>query len=325
MKKLPVTARIFLLISFFSAQVLAAGLPHSILNPAGPQAARIAWLTWLMIIVYGAVFIITMVILFIALLLPEKKVKPPGAWFVATAGIFIPTIILVVMLYFELRVDSEMAMGGEEVKVQVIGHGWWFEVRYPEWGIVDANEIHVPAGAMVLYELWSEGMIHSFWIPRLGGKRDQLPDHTTTLHLKADTPGVFHGVCAEYCGGQHARMAFRLIAHTPEDFRIWVERKRQKNGQTTDSTQLMGRQVFLTAGCASCHTIQGVSTMEIGPDLSHIGSRLTLGAGQFDNVPGTLMGWIANSQAMKPRNKMPRTYLPPDSLFALETYLRSLQ
>ncbi len=301
-------------------------LPHSILDPAGPHAGLIADKWWQMFVVYGIVYIVTLALLALALIARRREEPVLGARFVFAAGIVIPTLILVAMLISTIRTTTEMhGIGGEDFRVGVIGHSWWFEVRYPDHGIVDANEIHVPAGSMVLYELTSAGVIHSFWAPRLGGKRDQLPDHPTELRLQADRPGVYHGTCTEYCAGPHALMAFRVVAHDPEDFERWLARNKQPAPVPSDPRLLRGRDVFLNAGCAACHSIRGLSQANIGPDLTLVGSRITLGAGLLPNTAGNMSGWIANPQSLKPRNLMPRSYLPPEDLHAVVDYLRSLE
>jgi cytochrome c oxidase subunit 2 len=319
---------IILILCFTSALLLNSctqKLPHSMLHPAGPKAAQIAWLWWVMFNVYGVVFIVTITLLVWALAVQKKGKMVPGSRFVVIAGIAFPTLILVIMLLFELRVGMEVSADKSDYNVKVIGRGWWFEVIYPKYGIIDANEIHIPVNTMVGFELLSKGMIHSFWVPRLGGKRDQLPDHPNHLSLQADTPGVYHGTCTEYCAGQHAHMAFRVIAHTPELFHQWLEKYQYVQTIPLKLSLVQGMNVYLQDGCAACHSINGISQADIGPDLTHVGSRLTLGAGQFENTWGSMSGWVANSQALKPGNKMPRTYLPPHELHTLIDYLRSLK
>jgi cytochrome c oxidase subunit 2 len=302
----------------------AAERPHSILDPAGPHAERIATLWWQMFGVYGVVFVVTL--LFVVAALTARRQERPvlGSRFVFISGIAVPALILFAMLIYTIRITVELTEGPGDFRVQVAGRHWWFEVRYPEHGIVDANEIHVPAGSLVGYELTSGGVVHSFWIPRLGGKRDLLPDHPTELLLKADRPGVYHGTCTEYCGGPHALMAFQQVVHTPEDFQEWLHRVKTPRPEPTDSRLVRGREVFMEAGCAGCHSINGLSRASAGPDLTLVGSRRTLGAGQLPNTRANLSGWIANSQALKPRNMMPRFYLPPEELHDLVDYLGSL-
>jgi cytochrome c oxidase subunit II len=299
--------------------------PQSILDPAGPHAAEITRLWWEMFTVYGLVFLLTLLLLGLALAARKRERTPLGWKFVAVAGIAIPVAILVVMLYRDLGVHQRLMRHHADFRVEVIGHGWWFEVRYPEHGLIDANEIHVPAGGTVRFDLSAASMVHSFWIPRLGGKRDQLPDHDNTLHLDVPRPGVYHGICTEYCAGQHARMGFRLVAHSPEEFAAWLERRSRPPAEPADPWLGRGREVFRSAGCSSCHAIRGLGAADTGPDLTHLGSRLTLGAGALQNNRGTLMGWIADPQSLKPRVRMPRAYLPPEDLDALVDYLRSLQ
>jgi cytochrome c oxidase subunit II len=311
-----------------AAALLAGGCagdrPHSILDPAGPHADHIASLWWQMFWVYGIVFAVTLLLLGLALIARRREKPVLGSRFVFVAGIAIPTLILVVMLVATIRVTVKMAEGPDDFRVQVVGHHWWFEVRYPDHDLVDANEINVPAGSMVRFELTSSGVVHSFWVPRLGGKRDLLPDHPTVLRLQADRPGVYQGTCTEYCGGPHARMDFRLVAHEPEDFERWLREFSRPRPAPSDPQLLRGREVFLNGGCAACHAIRGVAEGRVGPDLTLVGTRRTLGAGQVPNTPGNLAGWIANPQTIKPRNLMPRSYLPPDDLHAVVAYLRSL-
>ncbi len=314
-----------MLFSALSSSCWAAERPHSILDPGGPNAERIAELWWQMLGVYGAVFLVTLLLMVLALVARRRDRPVLGSRFVFVCGIAIPALILVLMLVHTIRITVQLTEGPGDFRVQVIGRHWWFEVRYPDYGIVDANEIHVPVGSSVRYELSSDGVIHSFWIPRLGGKRDLLPDHPTELLLKAERPGVYHGTCTEYCGGPHALMAFRQVVHTEEDFRDWLRRARQPRTAPSDPWLERGGNVFMEAGCAACHAINGLSEATSGPDLTLVGSRLTLGAGQLPNSIGNLSGWIANPQTLKPRNLMPRFYLPPEDLHSLVDYLWSLQ
>jgi cytochrome c oxidase subunit II len=295
------------------------------LNPAGPAAARIERIWWEMFVVYGSIYIITLVLLIFALTVRRRKQTPLGYRFVFVSGIAIPTVILVIMLVIAIHDTMQLGMEKGEFKVKVISRHWWFEVHYPELGIVEANEINIPAGVMTHFELHSHGVVHSFWVPRLGGKRDMLPDHPTHLTLRADQAGEFRGTCAEYCAGPHALMTFRLIAHAPEDFERWAAERSQPPPEPTEPQLVRGRQVFIQEGCFSCHAIRGISDANAGPDLTLLGSRRTLGAGTIAHTAGSLAGWIANPQEIKPGNLMPRSYLEPDDLHALTAYLRSLQ
>lgn len=299
--------------------------PHSILDPAGPAAEHIATLWWQMFWVYGLVFVVTLALLILALFSRRREGSPLGFRFVFVAGVAVPAVILMVMLVMTLRVMGHLHPVSEDFHVKVISHHWWFEVQYPGHDIVDANEIHVPAGSMVRFELSAKGMVHSFWVPRLGGKRDMLPDYYNELYLQADEPGVYEGTCTEYCAGVHALMGFRLVAHEPEDFDRWLQAAAQPAPDPTDPHLQRGREAFMRGGCVGCHTIKGVSRGVMGPDLTLVGARHTLGAGTLENSRGNLAGWIANSQAIKPGNMMPMSYLEPEDLHALVDYLWSLQ
>lgn len=299
--------------------------PHSILDPAGPAASHITTLWWQMFWVYGLVFVVTLALLVLALYSRRREGSPLGFRFVFTAGVAIPAVILLVMLVITLRVMGHLHSTSEDFHVKVISHHWWFEVQYPGYEVVDANEIHVPAGSMVRFELSAKGMVHGFWIPRLGGKRDMLPDYYNELYLQADEPGLYHGSCTEYCAGVHALMGFRLVAHEPEDFARWLEAAAQPPPDPTNPHLQRGQEAFMRSGCAGCHTIKGVSRGIIGPDLTLVGARHTLGAGTLNNSRGHLAGWIANPQAIKPGNMMPMFHLEPEDLHALVDYLWSLQ
>jgi cytochrome c oxidase subunit II len=180
-------------------------------------------------------------------------------------------------------------------------------------------------GEPVLIELQAADVIHSFWVPNLAGKTDMLPEKRTYAWLIADRPGIFRGQCAEYCGGPHALMAFVVVALAPDDFEAWVA-ERQQPTPAPDSSELQrGQQAFFQAGCHNCHAIRGTAAVgRRGPDLTHMGSRQTIGAGILPNNTGNLSGWIANPQAIKPANLMPNSHLDSEDLHALTAYLQSL-
>lgn len=302
---------------------------QSALHPAGPAAERIADLWWLMLAVLGGVFLVTMLLALVAILRHRRSSepgRPVGQWFIVAGGIVLPAVILVGLLIASLFTTVGLHPPGEPVTIRVTGHQWWWEVEYPEQGIVTANELHIPVGRPVRLELKTADVIHSFWTPNLHGKMDLLPELTNTLVLQASRPGVFRGQCAEYCGIQHAWMAFEVVALAEEDFVAWVEARQQQSPDPTEPLAARGREVFTTAGCNTCHTVRGEKAEgEVGPDLTHIGSRRTIGAGLLPNNKGNLTGWVANPQALKPGNKMPRSYLESEDLHAVVEYLRSLQ
>jgi cytochrome c oxidase subunit 2 len=203
---------------------------------------------------------------------------------------------------------------------------WWWEVRYPEQDIVTANEIHIPAGEPVRLELASADVIHSFWVPRLNGKRDLIPGMENVFWIQADEPGVYRGQCGEYCGAQHANMAFHVIALPRDEFNAWLAARTKLPPQPATAAAQRGAQIFRTAGCVQCHAIRGTQASgNAGPDLTHLGSRGTIGAAMLPNTRGNLAAWIADPQAIKPGIKMPRTFLAADDLQALVTYLEGLK
>jgi cytochrome c oxidase subunit 2 len=217
--------------------------------------------------------------------------------------------------------------GGAALTVQVIGEQFWWRVVYPG-GAETANEIHIPVGRSVRLKVTSNDVIHSFWVPRLMGKIDLIPGKVNTLLLRADEPGVYRGACAEFCGMQHAHMLVHVIAEPPPQFDAWLAREQRPAREAEDPAARRGAQVFARAGCINCHRLRiggGAIGGAAGPDLTHLASRRTLAGGMLDNTVGNLGGWIVNSQALKPGNKMPPIPLDGPDLQALLAYLRSLE
>jgi cytochrome c oxidase subunit 2 len=212
----------------------------------------------------------------------------------------------------------------------VTGHQWWWEVQYRDslaqhW-VTTANEIHIPVGRPVVVELVSTDVIHSFWPPSLSGKRDLIPGRENSLWLQADSAGDFRGLCAEFCGHQHAKMGFLIVAEAPDSFARWLTLQRDTAATPTDTLALRGREVFLGGSCPMCHSIAGTpSGSRVGPDLTHLAGRRTLAAGTLPNTRANLAGWITDPQAFKPGAKMPATALSAPELRALLAYLETLR
>jgi cytochrome c oxidase subunit II len=314
---------------------------QSMLHPAGPASADIATLWWVMFAVFTAVFVFVMVLLLYAILRRASAAAADGPsnsanqgpvppWgrtgFILGGGVIFPIVVLAPLYIYSLRTSASMHSPDAALTVRVVGHMWWWEVSYPDRGIVTANEIHIPVGEPVRLELASADVIHSFWVPRLNGKRDMIPGIENTFWIEASEPGVYRGQCGEYCGTQHANMAFHVIALSREEFDAWVAERMSPRLPPLSATEQRGLQVFKTAGCVECHTVQDMpAKANVGPDLTHMGSRQTIGAALLPNTRGNLAGWIADPQAIKPGIKMPRTFIAADDLQALVTYLEGLK
>lgn len=208
--------------------------------------------------------------------------------------------------------------------VTAVGHQWWFEFRYPDLNLVTGNELHLVRGRPVDLTIESVDVIHSFWVPQLGGKIDMIPTHQNKLSFTPLEAGYYFGQCAELCGIQHANMRFRVIVHEPPDFDAWVARMRQGVTVTAEKAQ-RGQELFNQRACAGCHTIEGnqLARGQVGPNLTRLGERTTLAAGIRPNDKQHLVEWIRDPQAVKVGNLMPNLLLPPDEVDAIATYLLS--
>jgi len=244
------------------------------------------------------------------------------AWTIAPAVIL--TLVAVPTVETIYKTQSTPPPGS--LHVRVIGHQWWWEFQYPELGVVTGSELHVPIGRTVAVDIESADVLHSFWFPVIGGKRDAVPGRVNHIAFKADTTGTFPGQCAELCGVSHANMRMKLVVSTPAEFEAWVAA--QKLGpMTPDSTSLAGkgRQLFMASACVACHTISGVSAGVIGPNLTHVGSRSSIAGALYDNTPELLGQWLNNPPGRKPGSLMPNLGLTQDQVAALVAYLTSLK
>jgi len=307
----------------------------SILDPHGPAAARIENLWWLLFGLGTAVYLVVMAALLYALFrrrqereAPDGQDEPRWRRVLLWGGLVLPALILVIVYGFTLstlRATAIPASAGEIV-IEVVGRRWWWEVHYLEQQITSANEIVIPVGRPVHLRLTSDEVIHSFWVPQLHGKMDANPRVYNDFWLQADQAGEYWGECAEYCGVQHARMRFLVIAVAPEAFEAWLDEQALPALRPANGTAVEGEQVFLRAGCIHCHTVRGTNaTGELGPDLTHFASRRTLASGTLENTRGSLGGWIADPHSIKPGNLMPPTALSGAELNALIAYLESLR
>jgi cytochrome c oxidase subunit 2 len=248
------------------------------------------------------------------------------------AGAGISALLLLVLLAASEGAGRAVVapVGPDALAIQVTGHQWWWEVRYPGSSPADdvttANEIHVPVGRPVRFELASADVIHSFWVPALNGKKDLIPGHATRHLFRADRPGVFPGQCAEFCGYQHAHMGLVVVAEEPGRFDAWLAGQRTLAREPDEPAAEHGRAVFLSSPCVLCHTIRGIGAFgHKAPDLTHLASRSTIAAGMLPNTPGHLAGWVTDAPAIKPGNKMPPNLLEAADLDDLVTYLGTLR
>jgi cytochrome c oxidase subunit 2 len=246
------------------------------------------------------------------------------AWTIAPAVILALVAVPTVQTIF--RTQAPAPKGA--LQVHAIGHQWWWEFDYPELGIKTGREMHVPVGRVVNIQLTSADVIHSFWFPAIGGKRDAIPTRTNYIWFTPDSTGVFLGQCAELCGVSHANMRMKLFVDTPEQYAAWVARQKSLPVEA-DSVRTplayQGEQLFKGQACIGCHTIEGVSAGVIGPNLTHVGSRTAIAGAIYDNTDDNLQKWISNPPGRKPGSLMPNLGLNPEQVRALAAYLRTLQ
>lgn len=311
---------------------------QSALDPRGPHAGLIADMWWPMLVVATLVTVLVLALLLVAIYRGggRREERPLHArqswWLVVAGGVILPVVVAVpfVLASFSIgnTVGSKAPMNA--ITIEVIGRLWWWEVHYQDKSgeriATVANEIHIPVGQPVRFLLTSDNVIHSFWVPNLHGKTDMIPGLLNETWTQADQAGVYRGQCSEYCGVQHALMAFLVIAEPQAEFDRWLARQQRDAAQPDGPLQARGRDVFVESHCAACHTVRGTRAGgQLGPDLTHVGGRRTLAAVTVPNTRGHLGGWIADPQAIKPGSEMPPSRLPADDLKALISYLESLQ
>jgi cytochrome c oxidase subunit 2 len=286
------------------------------------------------IITWAAVIIAFLVLGLLAWILGRFRERPAAplprqtrghglleiAWTIAPALVLLAIAVPTIQVIF--RTQAPASPGA--LQIDVVGKQWWWEYRYPTLGVVTANELHVPAGRPVAIRLVGWDVIHSFWVPQIAAKRDVIPGRLNTITFTADTPGTYWGQCAEYCGTSHANMMLRLIVDPPEVFERWVQGELAPAAEPAGPAA-EGKAIYTASACVGCHTIKGVSTGLLGPDLTHFGRRTTLAAGMFPSGHPVLTAWLKDPQALKPGAKMPNLGLTDTQASALATYLLSLK
>jgi cytochrome c oxidase subunit 2 len=306
---------------------------QSVLDAAGPQSGRILTLWRFALPVSIVVFaLVVAALLWATFRRRDAAATSERRLRLGVVGASALTVaVLFVFLFIDLSVGRALTRAPRPAAViHVVGHQWWWEIEYDDSvaqrHVRTANEIHVPVGKPVLLQLDAADVIHSFWVPSLSGKLDLIPGHPNSLWFRADTVGVYRGPCAEFCGLQHAKMALVVVAHRPDDYAAWYESQLEPPPQPTDSSAAHGQKVFLSGTCVMCHSIDGTPAgSTAGPTLTHVASRLTIGAGTLPMTRGNLAGWIVDPQGIKPGARMPPNQLSPGDLQALLDYLETLR
>jgi cytochrome c oxidase subunit 2 len=314
--------------------------PTNIFAPVSTGAKSIFGLSLFVLAVTAAIFVVVFSLLVYSVVKFRKRTnddgrEPPqvyGSNQVEIAWTVIPVLIVVALFMATARVIASIQRGmpsTNAIEVVAIGHQFWWEYRYPGLGVVTANELHVPVSnpdhpTPTFIKLLSADTDHSFWVPRLAGKTDLIPNHPNSMWIDPHETGLYLGQCAQYCGTQHAKMLLRVYVQSREEFDNWVQSQRQP-APVTD-TVAQGRRVFETTACINCHTVSGtVANGHFGPDLTHLMSRDTIAAGAADNTPQNLRLWIENPDAIKPGSLMPAMQLNDQDLDSLTAYLETLR
>jgi cytochrome c oxidase subunit 2 len=305
--------------------------PQSALDPAGPSAVSIHRLgIWMYV---GAVLVVLLVIALMLVPFLRRREGPANRrLFLWGGGVALPLLTLTALVSYVMTIGHETRAptAADRLSVGVTGHQFWWELSYRRAGggsaVASANELRLPAGEPVELLLHGNDVIHSFWVPSLAGKTDIIPGRVNRMVIQADRPGIYRGQCAEYCGMQHALMAFDVIVLPRADFDAWLSRLAQPAREPLTPQLREGRDLFGSLGCGACHAVRGVAEGRLGPDLTQVGARRSIGAGTLPGGVGNIAGWIASSQHLKPGNAMPSfDQLEGRHLRALAAYLESLK
>jgi len=312
----------------------------SIFNPASVNAQEISSLIQTIYIIAAIVFVIVEGLLIYAAIRFSRKSAPPASEIEGNVKIeigwtLLPAIVLAIVFFVSLKTLSSVAYlppvsasdppGQQPVTVRVVGHQWWWEFDYPDLKITTADELHVPVNTVVYLEVTSNDVIHSYWVPQLGGKIDAIPGQTNHTWFKVTQTGTFDGQCAEFCGVEHGDMRLKVVAESADQFQTWVK-DQQSPIPSLSGEAAKGEQYFLQGACVGCHTIDGTAAQgKVGPNLTHIAARSIIAGGVLTNTPENLTKWLTDPQAVKPGNIMPNLHLPADEIQALVAFLGSLK
>ncbi|RAK56918.1 cytochrome c oxidase subunit II [Phenylobacterium deserti] len=317
--------------------------PQNILDPAGKQAQDIDVVWRTMLVVCGLMYLLVMAFLGSALWRARRKPSDdalPIQSRTAAEGVLDRTLTgwiglivtgLIVLVSVSFLVDRSLAdVGPDPLRIKVTANQWWWDVEYqgqgPSERVLTANELRLPVGRPAVVELHANDVIHSFWVPNLSGKTDLIPGRVNFITLTPTRTGAFRGQCAEFCGLEHAKMAFDVQVTSPQEFEAWRRSQLARAADPTGPLEIQGKQIFNGKACAMCHRVQGTDAgAGIGPDLTHLKSRATIAAGTLPNTRGDLQAWVADPQGVKPGTTMPRVPLTASELNAVVAYLETLR
>jgi cytochrome c oxidase subunit 2 len=306
------------------------------LHPASKQEHAISQLWWVMLTGAAIGFGLIAFLLLLGWLRRNRPDLPFGlgeraaTGIVVGLGVAVPIVVLSLLFVWSdvyvIKTTQPPRASSTSLTVQVIGHQWFWEIRYPGTGAVTANELHIPVNTRVNVVGTTDDVIHSFWVPELNRKIDLIPGRRNRVLLDADRTGVFSGQCAEFCGLQHAHMTVLVFVQTRRAFRAWLANMARPARSPTAPQEREGLRVFQDAACSGCHQIRGTEAHgQVGPDLTHLATRTSLAAGTIPNAQADLGRWIRDPQHFKPGNKMPSLELPESDFRALVAYLESLK
>lgn len=305
----------------------------SVLDPASPEAAHVLALFRVVLVVAAVIFatvaglVVTAVIRFRRRAAGPEPRQDEGNVRLELVWTVIPALILAGLFILTVRAMHAIdpPVHDRQPDLEVVAHQWWWEGHYPRTGVTVANEFHLPVGRPLLLRFRSGDVVHDWWVPQLGRKVDIFPNHPTHLWMQIDEPGTYQGMCDEFCGVEHAWMRIRVVGETEEGYAAWTRAQLRDPAPPATPAAREGADLFRSLTCVNCHAVQGVSTATVGPDLTHLGGRATLGAGVLTNDHADLVRWIRDPQAIKPGCHMPDEGLDPEQAERIATYLEGLE
>ena len=309
----------------------ACGGRQSVLNPSGSDAQTLFDLAKVMFVGAGVLWLLVATLfIYVTRINPREMSRRRAEILIVGGGILFPVVLLGALLVYSLPLMNDQRIADEGMQVHITAEQWWWRVEYelPDGQrVVSANELRLPTGRRTGLVLNAHNVIHSFWVPALGGKTDMFPGRDTFMSFAPTEPGVYRGQCAEFCGASHALMAFEAVVMEPDAFTEWLEAEAQDAAAPATPEAQRGAQVFAREGCGACHTVRGTEAVgRVGPDLTHVGSRLSLGAGILGNSPADFTRWLGHTDSVKPEVAMPAyDFLPPEDMSALVSYLKGLR